>query len=258
MPDRRTPSAGTSGEQPSASPLPAPAAGQLPAPAGNVGDGGRYGYLRRLRGASGVYFRLRRRYIMLRHRNVRLAEGVRVAGQFRVSRRVHVYIGENTRLTKGVSIDGHGTVTVGRDTLLNGCSIGCWTSVTIGDNCLVGTASIFDTDFHNLEPELRHAAPGPRVTSPVVIEDNVWLGGQAAVMKGVTIGADSVIGRATMVRRSVPPRSVVIGNPQQIVKTLAEPGASRPNIDAQEPSAAGFAASDLDGDGSSVDESPSV
>lgn len=229
-----------------------------PAQTPAVGGGGRYAHLRRLRRLAHVYFRLRRRYIMLRRPNVRLAEGVRVAGDFRVNKRVKVYIGENTRLTKGVNIDGHGTVTVGRDTLLNGCWIGSWTSVTIGDRCLVGMASIFDTDFHNLEPELRHAPPGPRVTAPVVIEDNVWLSGHAAVMKGVTVGADSVIGRSTMVRRSVPPRSVVIGNPQQIVKTFPEPAAASPAGAAEGAAAAGYAAYDLDADGSDVDAFPSV
>ncbi len=197
-----------------------------PSAAGSGGGGGgagRSSHLGSLRRLVPLYFELRRRYIMLRHRNVKLAPGVRVDGKFSVGRRVKVYIGEDSRVTKGVAIDGHGTVVVGRNTLLNGPWIGCWTSVTIGDDCIIASASIADTDFHNLEPELRHAPPGPKVTAPIVIENNVWVGGRAAITKGVTIGSDSVVGRSTVVRRSVPPRSVVIGNPQQIVKTFAEP-----------------------------------
>jgi len=53
-------------------------------------------------------------------------------------------------------------------------------------------------------------------------KDNVWIGAHALVMKGVRIGRDSVVGAATGVRADVPPRVVVIGNPQQTVKKFNE------------------------------------
>lgn len=54
---------------------------------------------------------------------------------------------------------------------------------------------------------------------PVVIEDDVWIGSRVIILPGVTIGKGSVIGASAVVSKSVPPYSVVAGNPAKIVKT---------------------------------------
>lgn len=54
---------------------------------------------------------------------------------------------------------------------------------------------------------------------PVIIEDNVWIGARVCILPGVTIGEGSVIGACAVVPKSVPPYSVVIGNPARVVKT---------------------------------------
>ncbi len=54
---------------------------------------------------------------------------------------------------------------------------------------------------------------------PVVIEDDVWIGSRVIILPGVTIGKGSVIGASAVVTKSVPPYSVVAGNPAKIVKT---------------------------------------
>jgi acetyltransferase-like isoleucine patch superfamily enzyme len=105
--------------------------------------------------------------------------------------------------------------------LLNGPKIGCDRTITIGDNCLISDCFLADSDYHNLEPHLRHHPPSPKVSAPIHIERNVWIGARATVMKGVRIGTNSVVGLGSVVRKSVPPNVVVIGNPQQIVKHFA-------------------------------------
>lgn len=174
--------------------------------------------LRALQRYANVYFAVRRRYLLLRYPRLTLEPGVRIGGRLRISGPVRVRIGAGSRLTKSVRITGYGEVTIGRNTLLNGPWIGCWQSVTIGNDCLVSESDIVDTDYHNLQPHLRHAPPGPKVSAPIVIEDNVWIGARTAVLKGVTVGSGSVLGLGTIVRRSVPPRVVVIGDPQHIVQ----------------------------------------
>jgi acetyltransferase-like isoleucine patch superfamily enzyme len=90
-------------------------------------------------------------------------------------------------------------------------------SVRIGNNVLIGAhSSIFDTDFH-------HAEPGKRLdkidipTRPVIIEDNVFLGSNCFVLKGVTIGENSVIGANSVVISNIPRNSIAMGNPCKVI-----------------------------------------
>lgn len=149
---------------------------------------------------------------------VTLHPNVSVTGDLHVSGCPTVEIGADCLIRLPVSIYGTGSLTVGRQTFLNGTQINCLQSITIGDECLVSDCFIVDTDYHNIEPDLRHEKPGPKATAPIVIEKNVWIGARATVMKGVRVGMNSVVGLGTIVRRAVPPNVVVIGNPQQIVK----------------------------------------
>lgn len=167
---------------------------------------------------ANLYFEAKRLFYQLRYPNVAIAKGVRIKDSLNVQGSVKVAIGSGTRLRNRVRICGSGEVTIGCNVLLNGPWIGCHNSITIGDESLISDCFIVDTDYHNLEPHLRHCPPGPKVSAPIVIERNVWIGARATVMKGVHIGADSVVGLGSIIRKSVPQGVVAIGNPQQIVK----------------------------------------
>jgi acetyltransferase-like isoleucine patch superfamily enzyme len=168
-----------------------------------------------------LYFQIKREFYQWRYPNLTLEPGVRIKHKLVIGGDVKVTIGANSRLGKRVCIYGKGQVTIGQNVLLNGADIGCHDSVTIGDHCLISDCFIADTDYHNLQPHLRHVPPGPKVTAPIVIHRNVWIGARATVLKGVTIGENSVVGLGSIVRQSVPENVVVIGNPAQIVKELA-------------------------------------
>jgi acetyltransferase-like isoleucine patch superfamily enzyme len=87
--------------------------------------------------------------------------------------------------------------------------------VIIGDDVLCGAnVTICDTDWHHPDPRRRNEI-GP--SAPVVIEDNVWLGLNVVVLKGVTIGRDAVIGAGSVVTKSVPAGMIAAGNPAVIV-----------------------------------------
>ncbi|MBD2105037.1 DapH/DapD/GlmU-related protein [Leptolyngbya sp. FACHB-261] len=171
-----------------------------------------------LRTLAHVYFGGKRWFYRLRYPTVSIGEGVLIRGSLQVAGGTRVVIGAGSRLNKRVRICGPGEVTIGRNTLINGPWIGCYRSISIGDDCLISDCYLVDTDYHNLEPHLRHSPPGPKVSAPIVIERNVWIGARATVMKGVRIGADSVVGLGAIIRKAVPARVVVIGDPQQIVK----------------------------------------
>lgn len=53
---------------------------------------------------------------------------------------------------------------------------------------------------------------------PVIIEDNVWIGSRVTILPGVTIGTGCIIGASAVVTKSMPPFSVVAGNPAKVVK----------------------------------------
>lgn len=91
--------------------------------------------------------------------------------------------------------------------------------IVIGDNVLCGSnVTIVDADWHGLDPSARRGNVG--ATAPVRIEDDVFLGLGAVVLKGVTIGHGSVVGAGSVVTRSIPPLSVAAGNPARVLRTL--------------------------------------
>lgn len=163
-------------------------------------------------------YALKRGYYRMRYPRLTLGADVRIRGRLRLRRGVRVSIGDRCRINKLVRFAGPGQVTVGPDSLLNGSWIGCWSSIQIGSRCLLGNCELLDNDFHHLSPRRRHDPAGAETRSPITVGDNVWIGTGALVLKGVHIGADSVVGAATVLRTDVPARCVVIGNPQQVVK----------------------------------------
>ncbi|WP_198412599.1 acyltransferase [Nocardioides mangrovicus] len=167
--------------------------------------------------AVGVVFALRRRWYTARYRSLTLGEGVMILGPLRIKHGTRVELGARVRV-RGLSVKGGGTVTVGSDTLLNGCWLIAQEQVTIGRECLISDCGITDTDYHNLRPEDRHRPPLSATRAPVEIGDNVWVGLRALLLKGSTVGSDSVVAAGAVVRGSVPPRVVVSGNPADIVK----------------------------------------
>jgi len=115
-----------------------------------------------------------------------------------------------------ISIVGKGTepakLYIGEGTELGDRSIiNVSESVYIGKYCSISwDCDINDSDFHQIIlPDKQQ----PPKTAPIVIEDNVWIGTRCLILKGVTIGHDSVVAAGSVVRRDVPPYSLVMGNP---------------------------------------------
>lgn len=209
-----------------------------------------------------AYFAAKRHWYQWRYPNLHLAPGVMIRGRLRIRGPVKVTIGSQTRISQCIDIYGRGLITIGRNVSLNGCWLGCQSAITIADDCLISDCYIVDTDYHNLEPRLRHAPPGPKVTSPIVLERNVWVGAHATIMKGVHVGQDSVVGLGCIVRQSVPPGVVVIGNPQEIIRRFMPEELSEPLPEALlaelQPWRHGLDLSPLPGSGESDDRGASA
>ncbi len=150
----------------------------------------------------------------------------RKSGAIKIGKHVSCYAGCS------FSIGQNGTCTIGDFTLLNGALIMAEEQIDIGSHCLISwNVGIADSDFHPLEPaqrlvDAKALAPffkdrpqRPKLkTAPVKIGENVWIGMNAVILKGVTIGENSVVAAGSVVTKSVPANTVVAGNPAIVVK----------------------------------------
>lgn len=150
-----------------------------------------------------------------------------------------IAIGDHCEIKGYVCSHGNGHISIGKHFFMGGFSyIHAADSVSIGDCVIVSNhVRIMDNNSHPTDPEKRmrmslegrlqkdgSISPLWSETlaeyAPVIIEDNVWIGEFAAILKGVTIGKGAVVGCHTVVTKDVPPYSVVAGNPAKVVKTL--------------------------------------
>ena len=112
------------------------------------------------------------------------------------------------------TVKNNAIIQIGNNVGMTGCVIGCAKSIIIGNNVRVGANSLItDTDWHSDDSR---TSPD----KPVVIGDNVWLGYGVKVLKGVTIGENTVIGLGSIVTRDIPANCIAAGNPCKVIKLL--------------------------------------
>jgi maltose O-acetyltransferase len=90
--------------------------------------------------------------------------------------------------------------------------------ITIGDDVQIGPNVQLLTPTHPLDPGLRRAKW--ESARPITIGDNVWLGGGAIVLAGVSIAENTVVGAGAVVTKDLPPDVVAVGNPARIIRRL--------------------------------------
>ena len=91
-------------------------------------------------------------------------------------------------------------------------------AITIGDDVQIGPNVQLLTPTHPIEPEPRRQKW--EAAQPISIGDNVWVGGGAIVLPGVTIGENTVVGAGAVVARDLPANVVAVGNPARVVRSL--------------------------------------
>lgn len=143
--------------------------------------------------------------------------------------RCRIEVGSDLRISGKIGIAGTSQapslLRIGDGVFIgHGCSFGVASRVEIGDFVSIGGQSfITDTEGHatyNPGRPIWQVPATPEDVSPVVIENNVQIGRYCVILKGVSIGARSIIGTGSVLRSSVPPDSLVMGNPARIIKRL--------------------------------------
>ena len=122
------------------------------------------------------------------------------------------FVGEGAVIRPPFYCDYGANIRIGRSVFVNfGCVFLDVVAIEIGDLCQIGPAVQIYTADHPRDPALRRA--GYESGKPVRIGQNVWIGGGAILLPGITVGDDAVIGAGSVVTRDVPAGATVAGNP---------------------------------------------
>lgn len=140
----------------------------------------------------------------------------------------------------GTTIDGSivfekedAAVTIGKNTYIGSSNIICADKISIGNNILIAWGcTIIDHNSHSLSAgdrakDISVMNKGKKDWSnvskkPVKIEDNVWIGFNSIILKGVTVGKGAIVGAGSVVPKNVKPYTVVAGNPAKFIKNINE------------------------------------
>ncbi|KNC19163.1 thiamine biosynthesis protein ThiF [Arthrobacter sp. RIT-PI-e] len=110
-------------------------------------------------------------------------------------------------------------ITFGQRVFINaGCKLQDQGGISIGNDCLIGHNVVMATLNHDLQPSKR-ADMHP---APIVIGQNVWIGANATILPGITIGDNAVIAAAAVVTKDVPANAVVVGSPARIARRISD------------------------------------
>lgn len=108
-------------------------------------------------------------------------------------------------------------ITVGKNVFINACChFQDHGGVTLGDGCQIGHNVVFATLNHGFAPEDRSTT----YPAPIVLKKNVWVGSNATILSGVTIGENAIVGAGSVVTKDVPDNAIVGGVPAKVIKYI--------------------------------------
>lgn len=163
-------------------------------------------------------------YKLLYGNKVKFGRNILINHRFRIRGNGKLIIGNNSNLwareeaNRFQFYNSKAVITIGSNVRLNGSTFQSAKSIIVGNNTIIASAIISDTDFHKFE-DPSHVLYGNTIEKPIKIGNNCWICGQSVILKGVEIGDGSVVGYRAVVTKSFPSDVVVAGNPAKIVKS---------------------------------------
>ena len=128
-------------------------------------------------------------------------------------------LGEDAHIRPPLFVDYGSFITVGARTFINYNLVALdVAAISIGDDCQIGPNVQLLTPTHPVEPQPRKDKL--EAAKPISIGDNVWIGGGAIVLPGVTIGDNTVIGAGAVVSKDIPANVIAVGNPARVVRSI--------------------------------------
>lgn len=123
-----------------------------------------------------------------------------------------------------IHVEDNAELVIGNRVAISSTRIWCSKSIKIGDNVKMGgNVTLIDTDAHSLDYLDRRNIKydqNKKTDLPIVIEDDVFIGMNSLILKGVTIGARSIIGAGSVVTKNIPADCIAAGNPAIVIKHL--------------------------------------
>ena len=173
-----------------------------------------------------------------RYKKIQFGENLQVYNKVYITGKIgRITIGNNFYLTSGDGINpicrnirgcihtecSTSKITIGNHVGMSSPCIWIRDSLTIGNHVRIGgNCLIMDTDTHQIDYLARRRGRKDTKSiiksAPITIEDDVWIGANCQILKGVTIGARSIIGAGSVVTRSIPADCIAAGNPCRVIK----------------------------------------
>ncbi|MDO5727430.1 MAG: sugar O-acetyltransferase [Bowdeniella nasicola] len=149
-----------------------------------------------------------------------------MAGAQVILRRLLAHLGEGAHVRAPMWVDYGAHLSIGAHSFINfNLTALDVCEIRIGEHCQLGPNVQLLTPIHPLAPtpRLKQLEAG----APIVVEDNVWLGGGVIVCPGVRIGEDTVVGAGSVVTKDLPAGVLAVGNPARVIKDLPPDSAFR-------------------------------
>ena len=155
-------------------------------------------------------------------------------GILKIGQKIKINSGPSVNIIGGdiktnIIISSNASLIIGNNVGISNSTIICRKSIVIESDVLIGgSCKIYDTDFHSLTYSKRIFSINNNIkdvdakTAPVVIKKGAWIGGHAIVLKGVTIGENSIVGAGSVVTKNIPDNEVWAGNPARFIRKLNE------------------------------------
>ena len=176
--------------------------------------------------------------------NVEIGKNLNLYFKLYITNKGLIKVGNNLTITSGdainpisrnirgsIYIESSGILIIGNNVGMSSPCIWVKERIEIGNNVKIGAlCEIIDNDAHSLNYQIRNGTirgeKGESIdgascfSAPIKIEDDVWIGMHCQILKGVTIGARSIIGAGSVVTKSIPTDCIAAGNPCKIIRHL--------------------------------------
>lgn len=173
-------------------------------------------------------------FITLHRKKTVYDKTLKINGRIRIYGKGKILLGKNTAINSSLSsnptggdictifsVDPGAVLEIGDNSGLSNCAIVCKNHIKIGNDVRIGTSvKIYDSDFHSKDAYERTHGKDKAEAKEIEIKDGAFIGGHSIILKGVTIGKNSIIGAGSVVTKSVPDNQIWGGNPAKFIKEV--------------------------------------